>query len=876
MRVASAIVRALVRRYPAPFRERYAREVEQSTRALIHGARGRGLVDGMTTAASAIVDLAKSVIRERRLSRQRGEAPRGGRFGMGAIGQDLRDGVRQIRRNPGFAASVVLTVALAVGGMTAVLAIADPLLFRPLPYPDSDRIMRLTAGSERGPILLYAADFLALRDDPTAFEAIADIDSVLHLGRLRIDDPPDAAVVVGGVTDGFFDVFGMRPARGRVFTREEHEAGARVVLITHALWVREYGARPDVLGRTLTLAGSRPVSFAIVGVLPPDFLFPDFTDDAPVAIAPTDITAVQAANARYMATPFAKLRTDVTPQQAAASAQRAMAAVEESAQQYRQGQRRAVMTPLREALFRNVRQPLMMLLLVTGFVALLAAANLAHLFLARSATRARELATRQALGASRFRLARMLAAEAALLAAVGCAAALLMGALLREFIVAAMPRAAHVYRAVPGTVDARIIGATAVITAGALLIFGLLPAIRTARRDLRGPIAGTSGSRRSLARGGLIFMQTATAVAVLLTALLLASGFLRLATQDLGFRPDGVMTASLLPSAGAPRDQGRIRYLNLEWKRIVEQVTGRPAALADGLPGLHVPIGVARKDQDPRASRIIGYPVSAAFFDVFEIRLVRGRLMTEVESLSGEPVIVVDERAAALSWGTADPIGQEMRDNTGAVRTVIGVVNALQTHVFSTSFQRPTAFVPLPDAPRRLQPVIWRGDASEAAQGALRDAAATLLPQAAASVRPLGLFDRELGPPRFLAALLGALGLLAVALTVVGLYGVVSHGVSHRTREIGIRIALGAETARIARLIVRQAVEPAVMGVALGLAAGLWWVEMLRSMLYGFSPHDWRIFAGAGLLVFGLVALACIMPIRRATRVDPLIALKAE
>ena len=250
--------------------------------------------------------------------------------------------------------------------------------------------------------------------------------------------------------------------------------------------------------------------------------------------------------------------------------------------------------------------------------------------------------------------------------------------------------------------------------------------------------------------------------------------------------------------------------------------------------------------------------------------------MTRDESLTVAPVAVIDARAAHLMWPGQDPIGRELRDNEGNVRVVVGVVNALKTHLISERFQQPTAFVPLSARQRRFSDWYWRGGTTVAQQNAIKEAARTLLPRSTADIEPLGLVDRELEQPRFLATLLGALALLAIGLTVVGLYGVVSHGVAQRTREMGIRIALGAEAGRIARLVVTQTLKPAALGVALGLSVSLWWAETLRTMLYGVSPHDWRAFGSAGVLVLMLVALACALPVRRATRVDPLIALKTE
>ncbi|MEX2271341.1 MAG: ABC transporter permease [Vicinamibacterales bacterium] len=799
---------------------------------------------------------------------------------MGWFGQDLRQAVRQIRREPGFAAAVILTLSLAMGGLTAVFAIADPVLFRPLPYPEADRIVRLRAATEHGPGDLFTADYARLLEDRGAFEAVTTA-SLSLLGILNGTQDTPVTAFLTGVSPEFFDVFRVEPAIGRRFIPSDPDNG--VAIVTHALWQRHFGGRPDIVGQPLVLRGSRPVTLEVIGVMPVNFVMlpepraADSADDVFAGLTKASISARMVPNPNWRSAPFARLRPGATRDEALTTLGRAMAIVERSGPEFGRVARKPVLEPLAATLYPGARTPMFMLLSVSAFVMLLAGANLAHLFMAHFGGRAPELATRAALGASRARLVRLLVLEAAVLAAAGTAGALLAGEILKDLVVRMLPASSQFEAIGAGDVDARVVAVIGAIMVAGLAGFGMLPAAGTVRGDLHRSmrLARAHGAGGRL-RSGLVLAQTATAVAVLLTALLLAASFVRLARQDFGFNPVGVQSLTIASPVNISEDHARKRHTSLEMKRRVETLTGQAVALAGGIPGHSLPTAVGRADAEPRAWRAIGYPVTAEFFEIFEIQLVRGRLITRDEGLSGVPVIVIDDRAAALSWPGQNPIGKAMRDSRGTVRTVIGVVRTLQTRVFAERFQRAAAFFPIPAVHERPYTLLWRGPASASVERSIRSEMRAVDPQATALVAPLRVLESQLEGPRFLAVLLGALGALAVVLTIVGLYGVVSHGVAQRTREMGIRIALGAEALRIARLIVGQTLRPAAMGVALGLALSLWWTETLRAMLYGFSPHDWRVFAAAGLLVLALVALACLLPIRRATRIDPMIALKTE
>ncbi|MEX2271340.1 MAG: ABC transporter permease [Vicinamibacterales bacterium] len=794
------------------------------------------------------------------------------------IGQDFRHALRHLRAHPGYGAAVVLTLALAIGGVTAVFTLADPLLFKPLPYPNADRIVRLGASSDVGRTMMYYADYLWLTQGTASFEAVAQFSGPEHTGTLHEDDPPETDVLVYAVPPTFLDLFGVQPAIGRGFEPHEHvPAGARVALITHGLWQRAFGGSAAALGKSLKLHGPGGATFDVIGVLPRDFVFPDFVNRAPGVLIPGRDDLADAARPNVMASPFALLKRGVSREQAAIEIQRAFDEVrrDNPAMSVR---RSPVITPLKDALFTRVRKPLLTLLALTFLVMLLAFANITHLILARIAARRGEIATRQALGGSRWRTGRLLFVESAALAFLGLAGALLAGRITLDAILGLLPRGAHVYRAIDVGLDARVFLLACGLTLVGLMLFGGVPALKAVRADVRGGLQHQSS--RSTSRWGmssLVFAQTATAIAVLVAALLVAANFSRLANADLGYDPEGVSTAYLTLPRTAVGDQARAERASTELRRRIAEFVGRPVALGSGIPGMHLVIGLGRVDW-PKERRMVtsAFPVSTEFRDVFRLRLAAGRWFSAEEGMSAQPLVVVDARTAMLLWPGQNPIGQLARDSEGIERRVIGVVEPLKTSLAGTRFQQSTAFVPLRKTWRAPLTTMWRGRITPAMRAELRRFARELEPQGRLSISELNLVDRQLGQPRFLATLLGSLAAVAGLLTLIGLYGVVSHNAVRRTREVGIRIALGADRGAIARLVVMQTLMPAILGMALGLAISVWWTETIRSLLVGIEPHDWRVFASSAVALLAIVGLASWLPARRATRIDPMIALRAE
>jgi putative ABC transport system permease protein len=453
----------------------------------------------------------------------------------------IRSALRQIRSQPGFAAAVILTIAVGVGATTAVFTLADRMLFRPLPFPQPERLVRLRQEFEGGQALLRVGDYLRLERDHQGLE------SITHFGLAtagRLEGLGDETILFDGVSEGFFAVFGLQPVRGRTFTAEEY--GTRtalpdVAMITYGLWQSAFAGRDDVIGQMLRVEGPRPQSFRIVGVLPPAFMTPSTVNQQAQIILPMRVDPAQATDPRFGADPVLRLRAGVSLEAAAAEAQAIVSAVERDVPQFDQG-RRVVVIPLQESLFGPVRTPLMMLLGVTLCALLLACANLAQLFLARLHARRREIGVRLAIGAGPWRLVRQFVTEAGVLAVVGGAAALLFARATVAFIMARTPDFSHVYRLLPAEIDLRVAAFAALLVAFALTIYGVLPALLASRPDVRSSLqtGGTSTPAWGRRDAGLIFLQSAMALALLVTGTLIVRSYVGLSTQELGFEPDGV------------------------------------------------------------------------------------------------------------------------------------------------------------------------------------------------------------------------------------------------------------------------------------------------------------------------------------------------
>ena len=661
-----------------------------------------------------------------------------------------------------------------------------------------------------------------------------------------------------------------RSFRSDEYTRDHH---AGVALITYALWQSSFGGRADVVGQRVTFAGARGHSYDVVGVLPRDFFFPDATNEQPAVLIPGALDPTQT-RANVVIWPLVRLRDGVSAAAAIAEMQAIVTNVERDFPAYEQG-RRVELIPLRDAVFGRVRAPLLMLLAATMSVLLLASANLAHLVMARLRARSREVGIRLAIGASRWRVARQLIIEALVLFAAGGAAALLIASALSRLVVFYMPPALRTYRIVPATLDWRVVGFAMGLAAGVAVLSALVPAIRALREDVRATLQGATaggGSRFVRSDAVLIFAQTAVGIALLVTGLLIVRSFATLAGRPLGFSPDRVRTLGLeFPEAMASDPAGVL----LTQRHVYEALKARmPVALVDGIPGMH--LRYRRLTPRSRSAAAAGQCL-AGKRDVLRGLRTPSKART---TLHGRGSVLERRRGgdrsagADLLWPGVDPLGRSVREVGGTMRTVVGVVQTVRTDLAGRDFQKGGAFVPF--AKPRFYIITYRAERGAPQSSELAALVAAVAPGMRVTTQPLQVFERQLGQPRFLALLLGALGVLAVVLTLVGVLGVVNHEVVRRTKEIGIRAALGADPQRIRRIVLSGALVPAFLGGMLGLSASLWLTEALRALLYGLSPHDPAVYAITLAVMLLTVLVGSVGPAWRAARVDAMIALRAE
>jgi putative ABC transport system permease protein len=806
---------------------------------------------------------------------------------MRTLLQDVRYGLRLLAKSRGFTAVAVVSLALGVGVNTAVFSVVNAALLRALPYHEPERIVLLWGdyylrGEPRSQV--SATDVADWRARGRSFEAVSTYGN--WSGFISGDGEPER-IAAAQVGDGYFEVMRGRAMLGRTFLPEEQGEGKDfVVVLGHALWQRRFGSDPDVVGRTITLSG-RP--YTVVGVMPADFRsLPKGLLDAqaelyrPVA-EPYDETQRGARHLRAIA----RLKPGVTLEQAQAEMSGIAARIErerpESNANY--GVR---VTPLREDLVGALRPALLMLSGAVAFVLLIACANVGNLLLARSSARQREIAIRAALGAGRARLIRQLLTESVLLALLGGAAGLLLalwGTGLIESVGAQLvPWLGQI------EIDPRVLVFTAATSVLTGVVFGLAPALQVSRPDLNETLkegGRGAGAVRSRLRSSLVVAEVAVALALLVCAGLLIRSVARLQGVDPGFRAENLVTMNVwLPRAKYPKPE--------DWRAVYSQVIGRIEALpgveAAGLTSTLPTVGFDQRtvEVEGRSYKagerpdVDNYFVTPDYLRAMSIPVLRGRGLTDADDGRAQRVALVSQEMARKLWPGEDPLGKRLRyhgdEQPPPWMTVVGVVGDVRQYGLDAPA---TAALYVPDAqnpqwaatlvvgttsdPLSLVPAIRRE-----VSGVSKDVA----------VYEVETMERRLAETillrRFSMLLLGAFAALALALAAVGIYGVISYAVAQRRHEIGVRMALGATPGDVLRMIVRQGMALALAGVGVGLLASLALTRLLAGLLYGVSATDPATYAAVAALLTGVALLACLVPARRATKFDPLVALRHE
>jgi len=809
---------------------------------------------------------------------------------MTALWQDLRYALRTLAKNRGFTAVAVLTLALGIGANAAIFSVVNTVLLRPLPFADPARLVLLRETSLQGESSVAYLNFLDWQAQSRSFVSMgaSRADSFNLTGAGEPERLPGRMV-----TAGWLETLGFRPALGRAIAPEDDKLNAApVVMLSDGLWRRRFAADPGIVGKSVTLNG---VSHRVIAVLPRDFQRDGFFRvDAYVAMG-AQLRDRQRDHHPGI-TGVARLAPGVTLEQARGDLAAVAASIERQYPDSNRG-RGVKVTPMRQALLGDVQPSLVVLLAAVGVVLLIVCANLSNLLLARGTGRKREITIRLALGAGRGRLVRQLLTESLVLAAVGGALGLALAGWAVEAVRAFPP--ANVPRIEQVRVDGVVLAFSALLSLLTGIAFGIMPALRASAVDLvvalKGASSQTTGGRgHQGVRQSLIIAEFALTLTLLVSAGLLLQSFARLSGVDPGYDPRGLLSVVVsLPEAGY---QGRkpLEFYEELRRRLSASSQVRAAAYTNDLPfysddeeEFHIEgAPLPKPGEFPMA---LEYVISPDYFEAMKISVLAGRAFTDADNTNTAQEVVVDENLARHFFG-GDAVGSYLRlgdKDTLQPFRIIGVVRHVAHFSLDgaelTPYQFYFSYLQVPEKylyqAGGMMGLLVRTDGDTAALVPLVRAQVLSLdpnlPVYSVQSMPERLAE-SIAPARFLSLLVGSFALLALLLAAAGLYGVISYSVSQRTHELGIRMALGANRAGILSMVVREGVRMAALGLALGLAGSVVCARLISGQLFGVRATDPATFAGVTLLLTAVALAACYVPARRATRVDPLVALRYE
>lgn len=811
---------------------------------------------------------------------------------MNGLLQDVRFALRQLRKNPGFTAVAVLTLALGIGANSAIFGVVDAVLLRPLPFRDPSRlvVVKPTEPGRRDDIGVSYPTFLDWRTRNHVLNGL----SVFREDDFTLTGRGEPAHLTGAVVSAnMFSVLGVPPVIGRDFVPEEDQpiSTGLPIILSHSLWQNRFGSDPKIIGQSLTLDGQ---TFAIVGVMPVGFQFPVqrtpvefWTTIALDTQGPTPMTSQRGAG-------YLDVLARVKPQVTIETAQTEMAGIQDGLnRQYPENRPKGIsLVPEADAVVGPMRQGLFILLGAVGLVLLIACANLSNLLLARATTRHKEISVRTALGATRWMIVRQLLAESALLATAGAAAGLGLAAWGIKLLTTLAP--GDLPRITESGINLQVLLFTAFVAVLTSVLFGLVPALQAAKPELaaslkEGGRSGTETLTRSRLRSALIVTETALAMILLVGSGLLLRSLLGLGRVDPGFAKDHVITFGLdLP--GRYEHPQRVAF----YRSLLEQVRATPgvrsASAAFPLP---LSAGDVRTtlEVEGRPMKQSEYPVTTFhiidrdYFRTLGIPLLSGRTFNVQDDAVGAiPTVIISQRLARQIFPEEDPIGRRIRPNISSdpgdapVRVVVGVVGDVKAEGLGAP-SVPESYVSYAQLPFAPMSVVVRTEI----------APANMVPTLTSEVQSLDnalpllhvktldeYVDDSVVGTRFETFLLGTFGVLAFVLTAVGLYGVISYAVVQRMREMGIRLALGADRAAILGLVVKKGMLLASLGAAIGLAAASLLTRLIANLLFGVGPADPLTFICVPLALIAVAMLASYIPARRAAGVDPMVALRYE
>jgi predicted permease len=814
------------------------------------------------------------------------------------IWQDVRYGGRMLRKSPGFAVIAILTLAIGIGANTALFSVVNGVLFNPLPYAQPDRLVALFARSNQfNKFSISYPNFQDWSRQNHSFSSLAAFrGETFTLTGLGEPERLDANMV----SAAFFPLLGVNPTIGRSFNEKEDQLGAApVALISEGLWKRKFGSAPDIAGKSIRLDGNL---YSIAGVIPATF---HFQNDNYHSEAEVYVPLGQWNNPLFRdrrtgmgMDAVGRLKPGVTLAQANSDMSGVANHLAEVYPDIDKGQG-ITLVPLKQNLVGDVQPFLLMLLAAVGFVLLIACANVANLLLARSTGRTREFAIRNALGAGNGRVVRQLLTECVLLALMGGA----LGTLLAtwgtkaalKLLPDALPRSNEIH------LDARALLFTLGASVFAGMLFGLIPAFKSARSDIQGTLResgrGLSGARYRT-QSAFVAMEMALAVVLLVAAGLMIRSLTKIWSVDPGFDPNNVVSFSFSTAQSLGATPGAIRQ---SYRQIHDALAAVPGVESVSLSGASIPMvtdselpfwleGEPKPTSQADMKMSLLFAIQPDYLKVMKVPLKRGRFLTPSDTAGSPVVTVIDERFAKQFFGSQDPIGKHINfgilDQTAEIVGITGHQNEWGLDSDSSNSIQAQFYLSMEQWPDSVLSVFGRGangvmrtsyaqtDVAASLRRALQTVSSDSVVYGVESMN--GIISDSLATKRFAMVLLGVFAVLAIVLSSIGIYGVISYLVSQRTHEIGIRMALGAERSTVVTMVLRQAGQMAVLGLVAGLLAAVLLGRLMASTLFGVSFYDALTFSTVAAILLAVALAACWIPARRAARVDPMVALRHE
>ena len=812
---------------------------------------------------------------------------------MGNLTQDIRYAVRMLLKNPGFTFVALIAVALGIGANSAMFSVINAVLLRPLPYHEPDRLVTIWEESPQRDLYeipVSLADFNDWVAQNHVFEHISAY-TFTNLNLSGAGEP--ARLLTIRSSANLFSLVGAAPLLGRPFLPEDDREGAnRVVILSQALWQSRFGSDSGIVGQSLTLNNQ---SYTVVGVMPADFQFPvgfgylgKVLNDPIDLYVPIAATSKETGRGSYAFFSMGRLKPGVTIEQARAE----MTTIESQIEQQYPGSNTGIgisLIPTHEQTVKEIRPALLVLLGAVAFLLLIACTNIANILLARAASRQKEIAIRTALGASRLRVLRLLLTESVILSLVGGSLGLLLALWGTDALMALAPD--NIPRMNEVGVDTRVFGFTLAISLLTGIVFGLIPALHASKPDLnetlkegsRGSTGGGAGKR---IRSGLVAVEVALSLVLLIGAGLMIKSFLRLQQTSLGFNPDNVLAVSVsLSRTKYPEGHQQVAFFQAALERLQLLNGVQSAATTSGLP-LTLSVSGSdfriegRPEPEPGKEMIINTrSVSPGYFRTLGISMIKGRDFSDTDKSDAPKAAIINNDLARIYFSGEDPIGKRITFDEGeSWLSIVGMIEDVkQLGLDSTA--KPEVYFPYLQAPERSVSIVVRTTSSPLSMVAVMRSQIQEIDKdlPIAEVKTMRqLLSESISGRRFNMLLLTVFATLALVLAAVGIYGVMSYSVSQRTHEIGIRMALGARTSEVLRLVVGQGMVLTAAGLGAGVIASLFLTRLMESMLFGVTATDPITFLAVSVLLAGVALAACFVPARRAAKVDPMVALRYE